>query len=543
MSIDIIGVVAFVEQGFNRDFFVVANFALVVQSDQFRGFTSEHTAINENKFPHELLVVLLILPPTMELQKKSIDALLESMAILRQELQNNQDSEKEIELLGELKLLSARIYIESDLSVMALLPGMNAEEDTQTDDLIDYTEDENVDDFESAELGNSEEILVAGFEEEIGVEELESASATATEEALESENLGLYAQELVAEIEEEILVSETPKEEEVISSKESDSLQQDLFFAAVPVLGGQKNSNAISDEIAKNANTEESIAKIATIDFDSSEFELPEFELPISVREEPIERNNAEEESLQNPDDLGMEDMATLAFKEGAMPELNEVAMPESEGVVVPGISSMGAPEIEAISNLAPLLEVPVVEVPVSEVAEVASVEVPVVAVPVSEVAEVASVEVPVVEVPVSEVAEVASVEVPAVEVSVSEVPALDVPQPPISAINTITESPIDTSSSVELNANGELPPPALSGMNVEAIVNQMPISRRFEFANLLFGGDIQRMGTFIHELLQAPTGSGRMDVYERWYDENNWRRRDEAASDMLRLIKRIFPG
>ena len=525
MSIDIIGVVAFVEQGFNRDFFVVANFALVVQSDQFRGFTSEHTAINENKFPHELLVVLLILPPTMELQKKSIDALLESMAILRQELQNNQDSEKEIELLGELKLLSARIYIESDLSVMALLPGMNAEEDTQTDDLIDYTEDENVDDFESAELGNSEEILVAGFEEEIGVEELESASATATEEALESENLGLYAQELVAEIEEEILVSETPKEEEVISSKESDSLQQDLFFAAVPVLGGQKNSNAISDEIAKNANTEESIAKIATIDFDSSEFELPEFELPISVREEPIERNNAEEESLQNPDDLGMEDMATLAFKEGAMPELNEVAMPESEGVVVPGISSMGAPEIEAISNLAPLLEVPVVAVPVSEIAEVASVEVPMV------------------EVSVSEVAEVASVEVPAVEVSVSEVPALDVPQPPISAINTITESPIDTSSSVELNANGELPPPALSGMNVEAIVNQMPISRRFEFANLLFGGDIQRMGTFIHELLQAPTGSGRMDVYERWYDENNWRRRDEAASDMLRLIKRIFPG
>jgi hypothetical protein len=185
----------------------------------------------------------------------------------------------------------------------------------------------------------------------------------------------------------------------------------------------------------------------------------------------------------------------------------------------------MGAPEIEAISNLAPLLEVPVVAVPVSEIAEVASVEVPVVAVPVSEVAEVASVEVPVVAVPVS------------------EVPASDVPQPPISAINTITESPIDTSSSVELNANGELPPPALSGMNVEAIVNQMPISRRFEFANLLFGGDIQRMGTFIHELLQAPTGSGRMDVYERWYDENNWRRRDEAASDMLRLIKRIFPG
>ena len=127
--------------------------------------------------------------------------------------------------------------------------------------------------------------------------------------------------------------------------------------------------------------------------------------------------------------------------------------------------------------------------------------------------------------------------------VTVSTSPPVEIAPPPISAINTLTERPVDTSSSVQLNENGELPPPALSGMNVEAIVNQMPISRRFEFANLLFGGDIQRMGTFIHELLQAPTGSGRMDVYERWYDENNWRRRDEAASDMLRLIKRIFPS
>ncbi len=522
MSVDIVGVVAFVEEGLNRNFFVVANFAFVVQSDQFRGFTSEHTAINENKFPHEILVVLLILPPTMELQKKSIDALLESMAILRQELQNNQDSEKEIELLGELKLLSARIYIESDLAVMSMLPEMS-------EDLPD-----SLDEFDG---------------------QLVDAIANVVEEA----DTELDDSSVISSKEEDVAANEMEKD---VAPKEEIPLQQDLFFAAVPVLGGQRNSSSIQDEVAKNAIEEDAVAKIANIDFDSPEFKLPEFELP----EFELPEFDLEKVEVVSPvaEDELPEEVAV------AVPPVVEVDSPLAEVVlpppvdVVPAVTEAVPPVAEVV--LPPLVDVvPAVTEVVPPAAEVTP-QIPVEVIPTveeevisaaEEVLPVAEEVLPVEEEVISAAEEVPTsvVLTPSVEVvtAVTEVvppaaevvspPPVEIVPPPISAINTLTESPVDSSSSVQLNENGELPPPALSGMNVEAIVNQMPISRRFEFANLLFGGDIQRMGTFIHELLQAPTGSGRMDVYERWYDENNWRRRDEAASDMLRLIKRIFPS
>jgi len=176
----------------------------------------------------------------MELQKKSIDALLESMAILRQELQNNQDSEKEIELLGELKLLSARIYIESDLAVMSMLPEMS-------EDLPD-----SLDEFDG---------------------QLVDAIANVAEEA----DTELDISSVISSKEEDVAANEM---EEDVAPKEEIPLQQDLFFAAVPVLGGQRNSSSIQDEVAKNAIEEDAVAKIANIDFDSPEFKLPEFELP-----------------------------------------------------------------------------------------------------------------------------------------------------------------------------------------------------------------------------------------------------------------------
>ncbi len=437
----------------------------------------------------------------MELQKKSIDALLESMAILRQELQNNQDSEKEIELLGELKLLSARIYIESDLAVMSMLPEMS-------EDLPD-----SLDEFDG---------------------QLVDAIANVVEEA----DTELDDSSVISSKEEDVAANEMEKD---VAPKEEIPLQQDLFFAAVPVLGGQRNSSSIQDEVAKNAIEEDAVAKIANIDFDSPEFKLPEFELP----EFELPEFDLEKVEVVSPvaEDELPEEVAV------AVPPVVEVDSPLAEVVlpppvdVVPAVTEAVPPVAEVV--LPPLVDVvPAVTEVVPPAAEVTP-QIPVEVIPTVEEEVISAAE----EVPttvvltpsVEVVTAVTEVVPPAAEV-VSPPPVEIVP-PPISAINTLTESPVDSSSSVQLNENGELPPPALSGMNVEAIVNQMPISRRFEFANLLFGGDIQRMGTFIHELLQAPTGSGRMDVYERWYDENNWRRRDEAASDMLRLIKRIFPS
>jgi len=412
----------------------------------------------------------------MELQKKSIDALLESVAILRQELQNNQDSEKEIELLGELKLLSARIYIESDLTVMSMLPEMTEDLSDSLGELGGESLEEGYLEERSEELFEAEnpvEFKLAEHDENLLLEEEVVTVAEDADTELDVSSVISSKEENVEanEMEEDVEAKEI---EVVVAPKEEIPLQQDLFFAAVPVLGGQKNSSSIQEELAKNANEEDSVAKIANIDFDSPEFKLPEFELP---------------EFELSKEGVSDSEVSTIVT-----PVVEEVSLPVE---VVPAVAEIVTPVVEEVS------------------------------------------------LPVEVVPAVAEIVTPVVEESVAEVvvPPVEIVSPPISAINTVTDSPVDSSSSVQLNENGELPPPALSGMNVEAIVNQMPISRRFEFANLLFGGDIQRMGTFIHELLQAPTGSGRMDVYERWYDENNWRRRDEAASDMLRLIKRIFPS
>ena len=325
------------------------------------------------------------------------------------------------------------------------------------------------------------------------------------------------AEEVDTELNVSSVISST---EEDVAPKEEIPLQQDLFFAAVPVLGGQKNSSIIQNEVAKNAIEEDAVAKIANIDFDSPEFKLPEFELP--------------EFDLENVEVVSP--MAEVELtSDVAIPPVAELDSPLAEVVLPPPVDVVSA----ATEVVPPVAEI-VLPISVEEVPAVTEVVPPAAKV---------TPQIPVEEVPTTVVLTpsvemvTAVTEVVPPDAEVVSPPPVEIAPPPISAINTHTERPVDTSSSVQLNENGELPPPALSGMNVEAIVNQMPISRRFEFANLLFGGDIQRMGTFIHELLQAPTGSGRMDVYERWYDENNWRRRDEAASDMLRLIKRIFPS
>jgi hypothetical protein len=79
------------------------------------------------------------------------------------------------------------------------------------------------------------------------------------------------------------------------------------------------------------------------------------------------------------------------------------------------------------------------------------------------------------------------------------------------------------------------------ASFTVNGVIGQMPLSRRFEFANILFGGDMEKMGLFIQQMIDAPNASARLDVYDHWYEEKQWRRREESASDMLRMLKRIF--
>ena len=122
----------------------------------------------------------------------------------------------------------------------------------------------------------------------------------------------------------------------------------------------------------------------------------------------------------------------------------------------------------------------------------------------------------------------------PEVEIANNELPFSEIATEVIEEVQVVVPDPIpapviepaDTGSSVH---------------SVAGIIGQFPLSRRFEFSNILFGGDMDNMGLFVQEIIDAPTAAARGDVYDRWYEQKQWRRRDESASDMWRMIKRIF--
>ena len=142
------------------------------------------------------------------------------------------------------------------------------------------------------------------------------------------------------------------------------------------------------------------------------------------------------------------------------------------------------------------------------------------------------------------------SVETPLLESeSVTEIPAvIEVPavipdmfpEPVVSVEPAVFEVPVPAVEPVSAEAPTVDASVSPKG-TVESVIGQMPLSRRFEFSNILFGGNMEKMGMFIQQIIDAPNAAGRLDVYDRWYEECQWRRRDESASDMLRMIKRIF--
>jgi len=119
---------------------------------------------------------------------------------------------------------------------------------------------------------------------------------------------------------------------------------------------------------------------------------------------------------------------------------------------------------------------------------------------------------------------EIANIELPFAEIATEVIEEVQVEVPTPNPAPII--EPVDKGSSVH---------------TVAGIIGQFPLSRRFEFSNILFGGDMDNMGLFVQEIIDAPSAAVRGDVYDRWYEQKQWRRRDESASDMWRMIKRIF--
>jgi len=120
------------------------------------------------------------------------------------------------------------------------------------------------------------------------------------------------------------------------------------------------------------------------------------------------------------------------------------------------------------------------------------------------------------------------------VEIANIELPFAEIATKVIEEVQVVVPDPIPAPIIEPVNKGASV-------HTVAGIIGQFPLSRRFEFSNILFGGDMDNMGLFVQEIIDAPTAAARGDVYDRWYEQKQWRRRDESASDMWRMIKRFF--
>ena len=72
-------------------------------------------------------------------------------------------------------------------------------------------------------------------------------------------------------------------------------------------------------------------------------------------------------------------------------------------------------------------------------------------------------------------------------------------------------------------------------------ILSMFSFSRRFEFGNFLFGGDMKLFAVFITEMLAVESTNEREDVFDTWYTQRQWSRRDESANDLKRNLKKML--
>lgn len=73
------------------------------------------------------------------------------------------------------------------------------------------------------------------------------------------------------------------------------------------------------------------------------------------------------------------------------------------------------------------------------------------------------------------------------------------------------------------------------------SIISKFSLTRRYEFMNFLFGGDMNNFAVFISEILNARSADAREDVFEKWHEANQWSRKYETATDLKRSLNKIL--
>lgn len=138
----------------------------------------------------------------------------------------------------------------------------------------------------------------------------------------------------------------------------------------------------------------------------------------------------------------------------------------------------------------------------------------------------------------------VAEVPVAAPEVVVETPPSIE-PEPVIAEVPAEepiqTELPLDGQidthePSEELKEQHDFKPPRITS---EQIASQISFTRRFEYINQLFGGNTELFMEFLDEMGYSRDTAHAMEIFDRHYNEKNWQRRQESATEFKRLLQR----
>ncbi len=112
--------------------------------------------------------------------------------------------------------------------------------------------------------------------------------------------------------------------------------------------------------------------------------------------------------------------------------------------------------------------------------------------------------------------------------------------EPRIDLFSQIHLKTVENTDNVEDNSQEKKPAPHLEQRATE-ILAMFSFSRRFEFGNFLFGGDMKLFAVFITEMLAASDADQREDVFDTWYTQRQWSRRDESANDLKRNLRKMI--
>ncbi len=108
--------------------------------------------------------------------------------------------------------------------------------------------------------------------------------------------------------------------------------------------------------------------------------------------------------------------------------------------------------------------------------------------------------------------------------------PVINVP-PPLEPITVpeITEPQIEPVK--------ELP----KSNKVENLSTKISITRRFEYINNLFAGNADSFLSFLSEIENANNLDSAITIFDREYEQRNWKKKAESAADLKSMIKKWF--